>query len=115
MNGAKGVWGWLLQRVTAVGLILALGLHLWILHFAGEHAALTVAGVTIRMKSLAYMVLDYSLLGFALYHGLYGLRSVLFDYVSGPRAERAITAAVLVVGLVAFGYGVYALVPFITG
>jgi succinate dehydrogenase / fumarate reductase membrane anchor subunit len=115
MNGAKGVWGWLLQRVTAVGLILALGLHLWILHFAGDHAALTAAGVTIRMKSLAYMVLDFSLLGFALYHGLYGVRSVLFDYVSGPRAERAITAAVVVVGLVAFGYGVYALVPFITG
>ncbi len=115
ISGPGGIWGWLLQRVSAVLLILVLGIHLWILHFAGEHAALTMAGVSIRLKSLSYMLVDYTLLGVALYHGLYGLRSVLLDYVSGERATRLVTAIVWVVGVVAFIYGAYALIPFIKG
>jgi succinate dehydrogenase / fumarate reductase membrane anchor subunit len=110
-----GVWGWLMQRITAALLAVVLGVHLYVLHFSGEHAALTVAGVSIRLKSLAYLLVDYSLLAAALYHGLYGLRSVLLDYISGGRTERALTVAVWVVGLGAFVYGVYALAPFILG
>lgn len=115
MNGAKGVWGWLLQRVTGVGLVVVLGVHLWVLHFAGDHAVLTVGGVAVRLRTLTYMVVDYSLLAFALYHGLYGLRSVLLDYTAGANAERRLTAALWVVGVVFFVYGAFALIPFITG
>lgn len=115
MNGAKGVQSWFLQRVTAVGLIIVLGVHLWVLHFAGEHAVLTVAGVAVRLQTLTYMVIDYSLLAFALYHGLYGLRSVLLDYTSGARVERGLTATLWAIGVAFFVYGAFALVPFITG
>lgn len=115
MNGARGVWGWLLQRVTAVLLVLVLGTHLYVLHFAGEHAVLTMAGVAVRLKTITYMLVDYSLLALALYHGLYGLRSVILDYVTRESAVRAWTVGLWVLGLVAFGYGAYALLPFING
>ncbi len=114
VGGARGVLGWLLQRLTAVLLVLVLGTHLYVLHFAGEHAVLTVAGVSVRLKTVTYMLVDYSLLGLALYHGLYGLRSVILDYTTRPGVARAWTIALWVVGLVAFAYGAYALVPFIT-
>ncbi len=115
MNGARGIWGWLLQRISAVGLIVVLGVHLYVLHFAGEHAALTVAGVSIRLRTLTYMLVDYGLLAFALYHGLYGLRNVLLDYTTRERSVKAITTVLWIVGLVAFGYGAYALLPFMRG
>jgi len=114
MNRAS-VWGWLWQRITAVVLILVLGLHLYVLHFSGEHAVLTVAGVSIRLRTLIYIFVDYTLLAVALYHGLYGLRSVLLDYLSGERAARTLAVAAWIVGLVAFVYGAYALLPFIQG
>lgn len=114
-GAARGVWGWLLQRVTAVGLVLVLGVHLYVLHFTGADAFLTVAGVSVRLRTLTYMVVDYSLLGLALYHGLYGLRSVILDYVSRERTARAVTAGIWALGLVAFVYGAFALLPFIRG
>jgi len=115
MNGARGVWGWLLQRMTAVGLILVLGVHLWVLHFAGEHAVLTVAGISVRLRTLTYILVDYSMLAFALYHGLYGLRSVILDYTTEERTVRVVTVGLWVVGLAFFVYGAAALLPFITG
>jgi len=115
VNGARGVWGWLLQRVTAVGLIVVTGIHVCVLHFAGGHAELTAAAVSARLDRLAYMLVVYSLLAFALYHGLYGLRSVILDYTTGERAVRAVTAGLWAVGLLAFLYGALALVPFIKG
>lgn len=115
VSGPTGIWGWLLQRVSAVLLVLVLGIHLWILHFSGEEAVLTLAGTSIRLKTLSYAMVDYTLLGVALYHGLYGLRSVLLDYVSGRRAARVLNVLVWAIGLAAFVYGASALVPFIKG
>jgi succinate dehydrogenase / fumarate reductase membrane anchor subunit len=115
MSGARGIWGWLLQRATAVGLVLVLSIHLYVLHFAGEHAVLSVAEISIRLRTLTFILVDYSLLAFALYHGLYGLRSVILDYTTSESAVRAVTAGLWVVGLAFFGYGAYALLPFITG
>jgi succinate dehydrogenase hydrophobic anchor subunit len=114
-NGARGVWGWLLQRVTAVGLIVVAGVHVYVLHFAGGHAELTAAAASARLDALAYMLVSYSLLAFVLYHGLYGLRSVILDYTTGERAVRVVTAGLWVIGLLAFCYGALALVRFMKG
>ncbi|RJQ06485.1 MAG: hypothetical protein C4551_08065 [Bacillota bacterium] len=115
MNGAGGIWGWLLQRVAAAGLVVVLGIHLYVLHFAGEHAVLTKAGVSERLGEVGYIIVDVALLGLVLYHALYGLRSVILDYTTRESAVRAWTVGLWVVGLAMFGLGVLALVPFING
>jgi succinate dehydrogenase / fumarate reductase membrane anchor subunit len=71
--------------------------------------------VNLRLSTLLYMVVDYGLLGIVLYHGLNGARNVLLDFTFGIRADRAISAFLLLVGVVAFLYGAVALTPFITG
>jgi len=48
------------------------------------------------------------LLGLALYHGLYGLRTMLFELTLKPATERTITAVLLVLGLGLFGFGTWA-------
>lgn len=115
ISGPSGIWGWLLQRVSAALLVLVLGIHLWVLHFADEAAVLSFAGTTIRLRSVSYLLVDCALLGVALYHGLYGLRSVLLDYVSGIRARRFVSVLVWLVGLAAFIYGGFAFTPFLRG
>jgi succinate dehydrogenase / fumarate reductase membrane anchor subunit len=48
------------------------------------------------------------LLGLALYHGLYGLRTILFELSLKPALEMAITALLVLVGLGLFALGTWA-------
>ncbi|MHB0871272.1 MAG: succinate dehydrogenase/fumarate reductase transmembrane subunit [Chloroflexota bacterium] len=112
---SSGAWAWLLQRVTALLLLGLLGIHIAVIHFVRPEGEITFASVHIRLATLLYMVVDYSLLGIVLYHGLNGARNVLLDFTFGVRAQKAISTALLLVGLVAFVYGAWALTPFITG
>jgi len=56
--------------------------------------------------TLYYMVF----LAVALYHGLYGLRSVLLETFSGKNTIILINSLVLLVGSIAFAYGTYILI-----
>jgi len=44
----------------------------------------------------------------ALYHGLYGLRTILFELTLKPGVEKAVSLVLLVVGLGLFGLGAWA-------
>jgi succinate dehydrogenase hydrophobic anchor subunit len=43
----------------------------------------------------------------ALYHGLYGLRTILFELTLKPAAEKAITFVLLILGLGLLGLGTW--------
>ena len=62
----------------------------------------------IRDGSLFFTVTYILLLGVALYHGLYGLRTILFELTLKPALEKAVTFVLLVVGLGLFGLGTWA-------
>lgn len=109
----KGLWPWLLQRVTAAALIAALLLHLWATHFSSPGAEIAFAGVTVRARTLLYIIVDFGLLGLALFHGLNGLRNVILDLGVRRCAARWLSAGLLVVGLVWLVLGVFGLLPFI--
>ncbi len=112
---SSGAWAWLLQRITAVLLLGLLGIHIGVLHFIRPEGDITFASVHVRLATLLYMGVDYSLLGIVLYHGLNGARNVLLDFTFGQRAQTAISMVLLLIGLVAFAYGAWGLTPFITG
>jgi succinate dehydrogenase hydrophobic anchor subunit len=112
---SSGAWSWLLQRLTAVLLLGLLGIHIGVLHFIRPGGEITFASVHVRLATVLYMVVDYGLLGIVLYHGLNGARNVLLDFTFGVRAQRSISTVLLLIGLVAFAYGAWALTPFITG
>jgi succinate dehydrogenase hydrophobic anchor subunit len=46
----------------------------------------------------------------ALYHGLYGLRTILFELTLKPAIEKTITIVLMIVGLGLFGLGTWAAV-----
>jgi succinate dehydrogenase / fumarate reductase, membrane anchor subunit len=114
-------WPWLLQRVTAVGLIVLLPIHIVVGHLFNiaevEHGDLpglvVFSNVTERLETPTYWVIDLLLLTFALYHGLNGVRNVLLDYGLRGAGEKVVTGALSVVGIVAFVFGVSVLAAFL--
>jgi succinate dehydrogenase hydrophobic anchor subunit len=114
-------WPWLLQRLTAVGLIVLLPIHIVVNHLfniaeaeKGDLPGLVVfSDVAERLETPTYWVIDLLLLTFALYHGLNGVRNVLLDYGLRGAGERVVTGALSVVGMVAFVFGVFALAAFL--
>ncbi|MDI6857639.1 MAG: hypothetical protein QME71_04900 [Dehalococcoidia bacterium] len=114
-------WPWLFQRISAVGLIVLLPLHIVVTHLfniaeveEGALPALVVfSDVVQRMESPVYWTIDLLLLGFALFHGLNGVRNILLDYGMRGAVGRVTTGALSLLGVAAFAYGVVVLASFI--
>ena len=107
-------WTW--HMAAGVIILFLLGLHMLIMHTGGiTHWFSPSGGESIsRENSLArdgqlFFTTTYIiLLGLALYHGLYGLRTILFELTLKPAAEKTISVALLLLGLGLFGLGTWA-------
>jgi succinate dehydrogenase cytochrome b556 subunit len=109
-----GMWAWLFQRITALLIIVCLAIHLILTHIfnIGE---LDYDNVANSLAHAGVTAVDIILLASGIYHALNGLRMVLMDYWFGRR-KRAVTLSVVlwVIGIVAMGYGTWALWPWIS-
>jgi succinate dehydrogenase / fumarate reductase membrane anchor subunit len=107
-------WTW--HMAAGVVILFLLGLHMLIMHTGGithlfsPHGgeAVSKANSLFRDSRLFFTVTYILLLGVALYHGLYGLRTILFELTLKPVVEKAVTIVLLVVGLGLFGLGTWA-------
>lgn len=110
-----GTWAWFFQRLSAVLLIVLLGVHIWVTHFADidpeEH--ITLAGVETRLDQFLYIVVDYSLLALVLFHGLNGARTVMLDFDMFAKRHRMVDVGLFVVGVATMIWGIVVLFPFI--
>ena len=115
LDGARGgVWGWLMQRVTAVILLVGLGAHLIATHLLNA-GHLSYGNIASRLAGAFFVVVDVSLLGAAIFHGLNGLRMVVLDYFWNGRRQRLVFTGLLwAFGVAFFAYGLWALWPWIT-
>lgn len=71
---------WKLQRVSGAFLLVLVPAHLIFMHM-NPSAGMEASVVTIRMKGFFIKVVDVALLLAALYHGGYGLSSVISEYL----------------------------------
>jgi len=107
-------WTW--HMAAGVVILYLLGLHMLTMHmggtthlfapFAGE--AVSKANSLFRDGRLFFTLTYILLLGVALYHGLYGLRTILFELTLSRVTEKAISIVLLVLGLGLFGLGTWA-------
>ncbi|HIJ17224.1 MAG TPA: hypothetical protein HA364_05570 [Thermoplasmata archaeon] len=116
-----GTWAWAFQRISAVLLIVFLGVHLYAAHFmdvgaeTGEEPLITFDEVSLRLDQLLYIVVDYGMLSMVLLHGLNGFRTVLFDFDMFVRRKKLIDVTLWVVGIGTLIWGIVILFPFISG
>ena len=107
-------WTW--HMAAGVVILFLLGLHMLIMHLGGitqlfaPHVgeAVSKANSLFRDGKLFFTVTYVLLLGVALYHGLYGLRTILCELTLKPAAEKVLTFFLLVVGVGLFGLGTWA-------
>ena len=107
-------WTW--HMAAGVVIALLLGLHMVIMHIGGiTHLFAPFAGEAVsktnslfRDGRLFFTVSYILLLAVALYHGLYGLRTILFELTLSRVTERVISAVLLVLGLGLFSLGTWA-------
>jgi len=112
--GAEHEWGWVLQALTGIGVLVLVTLHMVANHFVGPDGLRDFAGVIAYLSSPLIVVLEVTFLVTVTWHALLGVRAVLFDFGFSPRVERAITRVLAAVGVVTVGYGLW-LTALITG
>jgi succinate dehydrogenase / fumarate reductase membrane anchor subunit len=108
------LWFW--HIAAGVVVLVFLALHMAIMHLdslinisnpAGGHP-IDWANVVARGQSVFFATTYIVLLGAALFHGLYGLRNIIFEVVSGQGVRTACNWLLILVGLALFAVGTWA-------
>ncbi len=109
MNETRN-WTW--HIIAGVVILVFLGLHMAIMHL--DHLAgwfSTAGGVTswtnvlARSKNTFFAITYIVLLAAALYHGLYGLRNILFELSIGPSGQKLVDGVFWIAGVCLFAAG----------
>lgn len=104
--GARTV-GWLIQVITGALVLLLVTLHMIANHFIVPNGLRNFNDVVDYLRTPIVLFFEVTFLVVVTWHGLLGLRAVLFDFGLSARTERAVTWLLTVVGVVTVGYGLW--------
>ncbi|MBM3334032.1 hypothetical protein FJY63_05165 [Candidatus Sumerlaeota bacterium] len=107
-------WTWHILAGAVV--LVLLGLHMIVMHMGSIVGLLNPAGgepiawanVLARSRMVGLVAVYILLLGAALYHGLYGLRTILLEMGPGAALQKAINVLFWIGGLSLFVIGTLA-------
>ena len=97
-----GMWAYALNRITGIGLVAYLYLHLGVLSILARGPGSWDAFVSLA-RSPYFLTLDVILLAGILIHGLNGLRVTLTGFDAGVRAQKALFGFLMLMAAVALG------------
>jgi succinate dehydrogenase / fumarate reductase, cytochrome b subunit len=101
----KNSMPWKLQRVTGAFLLVMIPAHFLFMHLNLSMAH--EAGVVIeRMQSVFIKMIDITLVIFALYHGGYGLLSVIKDYLPSKYTQVICTGLIFLIMILFGGFAI---------
>jgi len=107
---------WIWFVIAGLVIFVLGGLHMAVVHLSGIVGIYNPAGaeavawenVAFRSHSAFFMTAYILLLAAVLYHGFYGLRTIVFELGIGKACQRSLTVALWIVGVVLFIVGAYA-------
>ena len=101
-KGQSGMWSWLLHRITGLGILLFLFIHIVDISLLGFGFQVYNEGILL-FDSVIVRLLSLALIGAVLLHGFNGVRIMFIDFWrNGVRYQRAMFAAVVVLTIVGF-------------
>jgi succinate dehydrogenase / fumarate reductase cytochrome b subunit len=106
-GAAHHEWGWALQAITGVGVLVLVTIHMVANHFVVPEGLRDYAGVVAYLSSPVIVALEVAFLVTVTWHALLGVRAILFDFGFSTRVERLITRALAVLGVLVVGYGLW--------
>ena len=97
----SGSWAWILHRITGIALIAYLFLHIYSL------SPLTQGKEAFNQKmqtfaTPAFMVIEWLLFAFVLFHSLNGIRIVIVDWADGAKYHKQLYRISWVLGILLF-------------
>ncbi len=93
-------WSWKLQRITGAFLLVMIPAHFLFMHL-GPQMARDAGLVALRMQNPWIKLVDAALVLSAVYHGAYGLNSILNDYVGSKELRWVGSGAIIFVMTIA--------------
>jgi len=101
-KGQSGMWSWLLHRITGLGLLLFLFIHIVDVSLLGFGPKVYDDGILL-FDSFTVRLLSLSLFGAVFLHAFNGVRIMLVDFWSkGVRYQKVMFAIVMVLTIVLF-------------
>jgi succinate dehydrogenase / fumarate reductase cytochrome b subunit len=101
-KGQSGMWSWLLHRVTGLGILLFLFIHIVDVSLLGFGPRVYNEGIAL-FDSVIVRFLSLALIGAVLLHAFNGIRIMVIDFWSkGVRYQVLMFVAVLVLTVVGF-------------
>jgi len=112
------LWTW--HILAGLVILVLLGIHMITMHLDGVLGwfnpaggeAIDWANLTARAKLFIYAALYIVLLAAALYHGLYGFRTILFELGPGQGVQTFISVLFWIMGIGLFVFGTWAALKF---
>ncbi len=109
-------WTWFM--IAGVVMFVFAGLHMVTVHLSAIVSFFNPAGadsvawanVAFRSRNALFVLTYIIVLAAALYHGFYGLRTILYEAGLKGSARRPLTVLLWVIGVILFGFGTYAAV-----
>ncbi len=103
----KASWSWLWQVFTGVALLVLLGLHFIANHFIAKGGLRDFADVVAYLRNPIILVLEVLFLVVVTTHAMLGVRAIVIDFGLSERAEKRLSQALTVVGVLTVGYGLW--------
>ncbi len=101
-KGQSGMWSWLLHRVTGLGILLFLFVHIVDISLLGFGPVVYDDGILL-FDSVVVRLLSLALIGAVLFHAFNGVRIMVIDFWrKGVKYQRSMFVAALVITVIAF-------------
>ncbi len=100
-----GSLGWIWQAITGAGLLVLASLHMAAQHFVVEGGLRNFHDVQVYLRQPIIATLEVLFLIVVTTHALLGVRAVLFDLGLSDAAEKRVTQALTVLGVLTVAYG----------
>ena len=102
---ASSTWYW--QIFTGIALVLLLGLHFIANHFIATGGIRDFADVVSYLRNPIVLVLEVLFLVVVVTHAMLGVRAIVIDFGISARAEKRLSQALTVVGVLTVVYGLW--------
>ena len=104
-----GMWAWVLHRLSGLGLIFFLMMHIYEMSQMSKGEEGFKAAMKL-MQNPVIQFMELGLYGIILYHSLNGIRILFVDFWGGARYHKQLFSALMLVGVVVFLAGAYMMV-----
>jgi len=90
-----GMWAWILHRISGLAIIFFLLLHIWEISSANRGGSQLFNATMAGLKTPLYVFGEWLLFLAVVYHGINGIRLILFDLNIGVRQQKTLFWLVL--------------------